>query len=246
MLFFANGIKLLLCASMILVGSGLHAAVITEQTPVTVNLGHGANVSYLVFDESSLSSAPVIYAWRYDGLTKSSGARWSGSDLFDGVIADSLSTEYPLRYSFINTSWGEQISGFSIGATSYTYLSDTPVWAYWIKGGSEFVPYGNEGVEFTFEPSPLSWVVSPSNYATRWLSNGSYDGWTLSPFSFGGDDSDTSYYTDINGISQPVTIGTYYGGAPLSAVPEPGTVPLLVLAGVSLFLFLRRRSAAQQ
>jgi hypothetical protein len=245
MLFFANGIKLLLCASLILVGSGLHAAVITGQTPVTVNLGHGANVSYLVFDESSLSSAPVIYAWRYDGLTKSSGARWSGSDLFDGVIADSLSTHYALQFFYIDTEYGKQISGFSIGSTSYTNDPfDTPVWAYWIKGGSEYVPYGNEG-EFTFEPSPLRWVVSPANYNTRWLSNGSYDGWTLSPFSFSGVPSDTSYYTDINGNSQPVTNGTYYGGAPLSAVPEPATVTLLALAGVSLFLFLRRRSAAQ-
>ena len=244
MLFSANGIKLLLCANLILVGSGLQAAVITGQTPVTVNLGRGANVSYLVFDESSLSSSPITYVWHYDGLTNSSGDPWSGSDLFDGVIADSLSTPYSLNYLFEEYEWGRLISGFSIGATSSTIDPlDTPVWAYWVKGGSAYA-FGDNG-DFTFESSPLSWVVSPANYDTRWLSNGSYDGWTLSPFSYTGVPSDTSYYIDINGISQPVSFGTYDGAAPLSAVPEPGTMPLLALAGVSLFLFLRRRSASQ-
>lgn len=245
MLIHIKKALLLSCICMLLFASALRASVITGQESIIVNLGAGANVSYLVFDESTLSSSPIIYAWRYDGLTNSSGDPWSGSDLFNGVITDSLSSPYSLNYLFEEYEWGRLISGFSIGAISSTIDPlDTPVWAYWIKGGSEYVPYGNNG-DFTFEPSLLSWVVSPANYDTRWLSNGSYDGWTLSPFSYTGVPSDTSYYTDINGISQPVSFGTYDGAAPLSAVPEPATLPLLALAGVSLFFFLRRRSAAQ-
>lgn len=245
MLFLIRRSAFLLCVALLLAVSGLNAAIITGQIPVTVNLGTGENVSYLVFDESSLTSAPIIYAWRYDGLINSStGKPWSGSDLLSGVIAESSSTPYALNYTTDTNGYG-LMAGFSIGATSSTIDPlDSPVWAYWIRGGREYVPSGNNG-EFTFEPSPLSWVVSPANYDTRWLSNGSYDGWTLSPFSYTGVLSDTSYYTDVNGISQPVSFGTYGGAPPLYAVPEPATLPLLALSGVSLFLFFRWRSAAQ-
>ena len=230
---------LFLLSAWTVLSCGHLGAVITGQEPVTVNLGSGTNVSYLAFDETSLSTVPIIYAWHYDGATNSSGDPWSGADLLNGVIADSASAPYAL--SCAPGAFG-LMATFSIGASSSTIdpLS-SPVWTYWIKGGSEYVPYGDNG-DFTFNASPLSWVVSPANFDTRWLSNGSYDAWTLSPFSYSGAPSDTSYYTDVTGIFQPVTFGKYSGSTPLS-IPEPSTFPLLVLAGGGLVLCLRWKFA---
>lgn len=232
-----------ICALILVAALNSAAAVITGQEPITVNLGDfnnpNANVSYLVFDETTLSMAPIIYAWHYNGTTNSSGNPWSGTDLLSGVIADSASTPYALNYT--TNAYG-LMETFSIGSASSTIDPlGSPVWTYWIKGGSEYVSYGDNG-DFTFNPSPLNWVVSPANYDTRWLSNGSYDGWTLSPFSYTGAASDTSYYTDTYGVIQPVSFGTYDGPAPLSAIPEPSTLSFVVLSGCLTFGFFRRKS----
>lgn len=220
----------------------LTAGVITSTNEVTVNLGSGTNVSYLVFDESTLSIDPIVYAWHYNGLTNAStGTNWSGSDLLTGVISDSAPSSYALSYT--TNSFG-LVSGFTIGTTTSTIdPSLSPVWAYWVKGSSQYVPYGDNG-DFTFNASTTNWVVAPANFDTRWLINGSYDGWTLSEFSYPGTNP-TSYYPDVNGSNQPVTFGTYSGAAPLSgvyAVPEPSTLPLAFLSLVALLFICRWKS----
>jgi hypothetical protein len=89
----------------------------------------------------------------------------------------------------------------------------SPVWTYWIQGGSEFVEFGDEG-SFSFVVGN-SLIISPANWDTRYLSNGSYDIWTITPFSYSGAPSDTHAYTDISGQTQTVTFGTYEGSAPV-------------------------------
>ena len=189
-----------------------------------VNPGMGSNVSYLVIDDSSLGTAPVIFGWHYNGLTNPvTHTNWSGTDLLNGVISKLRGSPNQLSYSL--GAYGLTVSYTFRGVTSITVDPlDSPVWSYWIKGGSEYVPYGDTG-DFTFNAPATSWVISPNTSDTRWLTNGSFDGWTISPFSFIGASSDTHYYLDTTGSNQPVTFGTYSGAVPLSAVPPP-IVPL--------------------
>ena len=206
--------------------STAEASVITN-SQVVYNLGSGGNVSYLVFDESSLSANPIIYAWHYNGLTNpSTSTRWSGTDLLNAVMAETKGSAIALDYT---TGAYGLMTSFTIGSASSVVLNPltTPVWAYWIKGGSEYEPYGDNAA-FTFNAAKTSFIISPNTSDTRWLTNGSYDAWTVSQFSFTGDSGDTSVYTDTSGIKQPVTFGTYAGAEPLSASlidPTPTPTP---------------------
>jgi hypothetical protein len=176
---------------------------------ITIHLGIGANVSYLAFDESTLGSEPIIYAWRYDNLTD--GTPRTGTDLLNAVISETAGTAWALSYTV--GAYGLTTS-YTIGSVTSTTVDplDSPVWTYWIKGGTEFVEYGDEG-SFTFSVGN-SFIVSPSYSDTRYLSNGSYDAWTISPFSFTGTTSDTRYFTDTLGNTQSVSDGVYSGPAP--------------------------------
>ena len=237
--------RFLLClGAFLLIGSNSRADVITGKETITVAFGDTsnvtANISYLVFDESTLSASPIEYAWYYDGLINpTSGTNWSGTDLLNAVLADSQGTPYAL--SFTTGAFGLTKS-FTIGSTTSVVdptANPGPVWTYWMKGGSEYVPYG-DNTDFTFNQPSSDWAISPNTSDARWLTNGSYDAWTISPYSYsdGVNSSDTYYYTDTNGISQPVTIGTYGGAAPLS-IPEPTSLALLALAAGGMFLYLR-------
>ena len=190
----------------------LHAATLTIKDlsdSITIHLGIGANVSYLAFDESTLGSEPIIYAWRYDNLTD--GTPRTGTDLLNAVISETAGTAWALSYTV--GAYGLTTS-YTIGSVTSTTVDplDSPVWTYWIKGGTEFVEYGDEG-SFTFSVGN-SFIVSPSYSDTRYLSNGSYDAWTISPFSFTGTTSDTRYFTDTLGNTQSVSDGVYSGPAP--------------------------------
>ena len=244
MLIQRMGPLFLFCVSQLFLGFGLHASVITGQSPVTVNLGTGANVSYLVFDESSLSIMPIIYAWHYDGVTNSSGDPWSGSDLMNAVVAESSTTPWALSYT--TGAWG-LFSSFTIGGGTSSLIDPlgSPVWTYWIQGG-ELDAYNYDTLE-DFTISPLDWVIAPNTANYRRLSHGSYDAWTLSPFDYSGTSSDIINFTDTGGNNQAIPMGIYSGAQPLSGIspiPEPTTLPLLALSGISLFLFLRLRSAS--
>ena len=213
----------------------VHAAVITGQEPVTVNLGSGSNVSYLVFNESTLSNDPIRYAWHYDGLVNPlTGTNWSGEDLFQGVLSASQGTDYALS---VSTGAYGLFTDFTIGETKSAIVNplDSPVWTYWISGGSEFVEYGDEG-SFTFDVPSGGWIISPASQLSRWITSGSYDGWTLAEFAWPGADP-TSNYLDQNGVLQPVTFGTYSGLDP-QVIPEP-QAGLLCLLSLSVLLLAR-------
>lgn len=225
---------------------GLRAEVTIGGSPIMVDLGTGSFVSYLVLDESSLRPSPLIYAWHYSGLLNAQGSAWTGTDLLNAVLAESAGTPYALSYT---TGAYGLMTSFGVGSTASIPLDPLAnpgsVWTYWIKGGSQDA-YNDNGASFTI--SPTNWVVSPATADTRYLTNGSYDAWTVSPFSYTGAASDTILYTDINGSIQPLTSGTYTGDAPLSGVtPVPETsstlaaLLLLIILVASAGVRVRRR-----
>jgi len=204
---------------------------VTESSDsITVHLGSGSNVSYLAFAEFSLNPKSIIYAWHYDGLTNTDGTPRTGYDLFNAVTAETAGSPWALGYS---TGAYDLTTSFTIGSANSRTVNplSSPVWTYWIQGGSEFVEFGDEG-SFTFVVGN-SVIISPANWDTRYLSNGSYDIWTITPFSYSGAPSDTHAYTDISGQTQTVTFGTYEGSAPVLKT-SPTVVSSRILANGKL------------
>jgi hypothetical protein len=133
-------------------------------------------------------------------------------------------------------------TAFTVGRTTSEVVDPTAsrVWAYWISGGSEFVTYGDNG-SFSFVVPDDRWIVSPASPSNRWIVHGSQDGWTLAEYSWPGTNP-TAFFTDINGVEQPVTVGTY-SGIPPGAIPESSGFVLITLGGFTIFIvrrFLKR------
>lgn len=191
-------------------------SVIETSESITIHVGSGASVSYLAFVEPSLNPKPVIYAWHYSAFTNTNSNPPTGLDLFNAVATETTGSSWALSYS--TGAYGLTTS-FTIGSISSTVVDplSNSVWTYWIQGGSEFVQYGDHG-SFTFlvGDSP---IVSPAYWDTRYLEDGSYDIWSINPYSYTGAPSDTHEYTDVSGQSQTVTFGTYGGSAPVLKTP---------------------------
>jgi hypothetical protein len=200
----------LICLS--LTAPHLHAATLAVKDlsdSITIHLGIGANVSYLAFDESTLGPKPIIYAWRYDNLTD--GTPRTGTDLLNAVISETAETTWALSYA---VGAFDLTTSYTIGSVNSTTVDplESPVWTYWIQGGTEFVEYGDAG-SFTFSVGN-SFIVSPASSDTRYLTNNSYDAWTISPYSYTGTSADTRYFTDTLEKTQSVSDGVYSGPAP--------------------------------
>jgi len=206
-----TSLLLIFCA---LLSTHVHATLsVTESSDsITIHLGSGSNVSYLAFAEFSLNPKSIIYAWHYNGMTNSDNTPRTGTDLLNAVIEETAGTPWALSFSI--NAYGLNTS-FTIGSITSTVVDPlaSPVWTYWIQGGSEFVEYGDDE-SFTFWIGN-SLIISPAFSDTRYINNGSYDVWTIAPFSYTGAASDTHYYTDALGKTQAVTFGTYEGFAPV-------------------------------
>jgi len=212
----------------------LHATLTVKELSdsITIHLGGGSNVSYLAFAESSLGSKPIIYAWHYNDLINSDGAPRTGTDLLNAVISETAGTTWALSYAV--GAYGLTTS-YTIGSVTSTTVDplSSPVWTYWIKRGTEFVEYGDAG-SFTFSVGN-SFIVSPTSSDTRYLINGSYDAWTISPYIYTGTSSDTRFFTDTLGNTQPVSDGVYSGPAPtLRTAPTAQSVKALANAQLEI------------
>jgi hypothetical protein len=148
--------------------SNQKAAVLTGVDPVSFTVGNGSDVSYLVIDESTLSSAPLLFAYRYtyDSNTPISGygllhevAKLSSLDFttifYDGGLGNALDS----------VSYG----GITVSSFTAPYWTTGTYWSYYLAGGSE-----------VDEPVPSGlWKYAEVGMDSRLITPGSWDGWTL-------------------------------------------------------------------
>jgi hypothetical protein len=163
--------KGLLCASALAFLasiSTLKAAVLTGIDPVSFTVGSGPDVSYLLIDESTLSSAPLLFEYRYtyDILNPISGyellhevARFSSLDFtnifYGGGLGNALDS----------VSYG----GITVSSFTAPDLSTGTYWSYYVAGGSEV-------------DEPLAaglWKYAEVGMDSRFITPGSWDGWTF-------------------------------------------------------------------
>lgn len=199
--------------------STLKAAVLTGVDPVSFTVGNGSDVSYLLIDESALSSAPLLFAYRYtyDSNTPISGygllhevAKLSSLDFttifYDGGLGNSLDS----------VSYG----GITVSSFAPPDWTTGTYWSYYLAGGSvRILETSNDGfvIAEVDEPVPSGlWKYAEVGMDSRFITPGSWDGWTLAGWN------------------------PSFGEAPsISPVPEPTPLPLAVLSLAALLFFIR-------
>jgi hypothetical protein len=209
---------------------GTTKAQLTTGVPVVVDVGNTNSpyVSYLVIDDQSLGNSAIEYAWYYSSNTENGTTNpLTGDDLVNAVVAGTATNS---RYALTLITEGGAgvdagVDGFKIGSTTSTIVSPydysaTNYWIYWINGGSQTASWTNN-----YTVTPTNWIVAPDTAFDRILANGSYDGWSLDPY-------DSSTYT-LSGLP-PLS---------LAAVPEPATLPLIILSLATVFAVIRWKSA---
>jgi hypothetical protein len=164
--------KGLLCASALAFLasiSTLKAAVLTGIDPVSFTVGSGPDVSYLLIDESTLSSAPLLFEYRYtyDILNPI-----SGYELLDEVTRFSSLDFTTIFYGggLGNSLDSVSYEGITVSSFAAPDFSTGTYWSYYLAGGSE-----------VDEPVPADlWKFSAVGMDSRFITPGSWDGWTFS------------------------------------------------------------------
>jgi hypothetical protein len=148
--------------------STLKSAVLVGVDPVSFTVGSGPDVSYLLIDESTLSSAPLLFEYRYtyDILNPISGyellhqvTRLSSLDFttifYGGGLGNSLDS----------VSYG----GITVSSFTAPDWSTGTYWSYYVAGGSE-----------VGEPLAADlWKYAEVGMDSRFITPGSWDGWTF-------------------------------------------------------------------
>jgi hypothetical protein len=168
--------------------------------------------------------------WRID---YESGDLVTGRDLLGAVFGEmtnSGTTKYGAKlYSagnatkgitFLEYSWGLLIHSISLGGIEIFAGPDLgdPYWGYFVAGGSgEFQPagYGSD-----------AWHEALEGFSTRYLADGSFDGWLMG---YWGDTLDS------------VPLETYFADATVIAIPEPGGIGLAFIGFSGIWVLKRRQ-----
>jgi len=164
-----------LCASAVVFlasSSILRAAVLTGIDPVSFTVGSGPDVSYLLIDESTLSTTPLLFEYRY---TYDSNTFISGYDLLNEVKRLSSLDFTTIFYGGGLGNALDSVSYGGITASSFTALdwSTGTYWSYYVAGGSEV-------------DEPLAadlWKYAEVGMDSRFITPGSWDGWTFAGWS---------------------------------------------------------------
>jgi hypothetical protein len=148
--------------------STLKSAVLTGVDPVSFTVGSGPDVSYLLIDESALSSAPLLFEYRY---TFDSNNPISGYELLHEVARFSSLDFTTIFYGGGLGNALDSVSYGGITVSSFTApdLSTGTYWSYYVAGGSEV-------------DEPLAaglWKYAEVGMDSRFITPGSWDGWTL-------------------------------------------------------------------
>jgi len=185
----------------------LKAAVLTGIEPIRFIVGSGSDVSYLLIDESTLSSAPLLFEYRY---TLDSDNPISGYELLNEV--KKLSS-LDFTTIFHGGGLGNALDSISYGGTKASSFnapnwSSGTYWSYYVAGGSEVDE----------PPASSSWKYAEVGMDSRFITPGSWDGWTLAGWN--------------PDFGAPPSISP-------ALVPEPAPLQLAVLSLAGLFFFFR-------
>ncbi len=197
-----------------LCSSSLEADVLTGVDPTIINVGTGLDIAYLVIDESTLYSTPLEFVYHY---TYNSANTLTLYDLLEYIASDSS-------------------SGLSISTTYYTN---------WNAHFLDSITYDGTTVSGT------NAADGSSIYWSLYVSGVLDDGNTTATNEWSSANSGMDSITILTNSWSGWTLGSYAGGtetstAPsvlIAAVPEPETVPFLLLSVMTLFFLLRWRSS---
>lgn len=173
--------------------------------------GSGGNTSSLVVDFSESGGEAYMFEYSYDGEA-------TGLEMLAALDAAGDLEVFTTVFSF-----GTAIDGFAFGGQSQDVGFDAVTgrnWSYWIDGGSQDV------TDFSVDPPVTqreavavgAYVGASSGAGSRFLSDGSVDGWIVNVSSFNSS-----------------------GAAATNDVPSRVPEPAVALVGVAAVL-LRRRS----
>jgi|GEM_PF-961246 len=206
----------LLLALALLLGSPLRAAVLTGVDPTLITVGSGSDVSYLVIDESSLYSTPLEFAYHY---TYDSNNLMSGEQMMQAVtnaVSSGLGITI-LSYP----SYGDSLLAFTYNGNTVTPSGDNNSGTFW----GYFDAGGTESGSSTPLPSTNAWNIAGIGFGSRYISPGSWDGWTVGTYTNGGFSPGDTVFT-------PPSVA-------IAAVPEPSATGLLMISLLSAAGFIR-------
>ena len=171
--------------------------------PMAINVGQGPDVSFVVIQEPSLSSSPIVFAYHY---TNASSPPINGYQMLLAIHAGCPDFDFATtQYSF-----GKSLDAFRFGRTTVS-SSTAPdgsggyYWSYYLCGG--FDGSGEVGTS--------AWSYSQYGFESRTIAPGSCDGWTLAS------------WQGTNGMDVPPTIDpTFLASLAIGS----GTVPTVTSA----------------
>lgn len=205
--------------------------------------------SYLLI-QGSFNGTPQTYKWQ---VNYNAGQLTTGQDLLNAVFGGALTStgtytddlgDPPYAMfttsngsqgaTYISTDWGMLLIGLKVdGATALQSTVYDPFWYYNLSGGTD--------TDSTSYPSAL-WTQAQNGAISRFLTDGSFDGWNLA--SYGTPISGSDQNTGTTLVNDPVA--SSFSGARvinLSATPEPARI-LLLVAGLTIAAMRRARQRA--
>jgi|GEM_PF-1123705 len=216
--------------------SSIHAAIWTSYVSIEVPDGAGG------------TSAQALYEVIYNTTDFADPANITGVDLLTcifgvgtpgGNYTDAFAGTYPYSTAgnssdavgYIDFFGSPFVESFTIGGTLHAQGTDyNPSWAYYVAGGTGSNALGM-GMPGSYGSG--SFVLANDGFATRQVSNGSFDAWVLSPI-------DQSTFTPTEAPTLNPSVIDFSSAIRISHIPEPSRA-LLLLTGMMIVGMRRSR-----